>query len=209
MASGAATVQRYHHQLVRERDNEAWVYLTQERGLRPFWIKQFKLGWVKEPARGHEKYQGAICIPYLTAYGDVRGLRYRRLDGRRQKYDGDTGVQSHLFAVRYAGSGLVYVTEGEFDCMILHQIGLKAVGVPGSNHFKREWRWVFRHADHVIGVLDGKGDPKAAAMFKTGLAQALRDMPPPVEFRQMPEGHDVNSFFLKDRRELARILEVR
>lgn len=209
MATGSGTTERYHHQLVRERDNPAWEYLTEERGLRPFWIKQFKLGWVQEPARGHERYVGRISIPYLTAHGEVRGLRFRRIDGERPKYDGDPGVQAHLFAVRYASERLVYVTEGEFDCMIVHQIGKRAVGVPGANHFKREWRWAFRHAGLVIGVLDGNGDTKAAAMFKTGLAQSLRDMPPTLLFKQMPEGHDVNSLFLEDRKALLRELEVR
>ena len=208
MAGGAGTAQRYHHQLVEEQ-GEPWEYLTRERGLRPFWIRQFQLGYVKHPARGHERYVGRISIPYRTGLGEHRGLRFRRIDGGRPKYDGDPGVQAHLFAVKYASEKTVYVVEGEFDAIILHQLGKKAVGVPGSNHFKREWRWAFRHARTVIGILDGDGDPKAAAMFKAGLATALRDMPPVLLFKQMPEGHDVNSLWVENRRRLKRELEVR
>jgi hypothetical protein len=193
--------------LVRERDNEAWLYLR-GRGLRPFWITQFQLGWVREPVRGHERYVGRISIPYLTGLGEPRGLRFRRIDGGTPKYDGDPGVQSHLFAPKYTAESLVYVTEGEFDCIILHQLGLRAVGIPGANHFKREWRWTFRHADHVIGVLDGDGDPAAAASFKNKITQNLRDIVPMVTFVQIPNGYDVNSMYLRDRRKLARLLEV-
>jgi DNA primase len=208
MAGGSNAAQRYHHQLVRERDNDAWVYLTKERGLRPFWIKQFQLGVVREPVRGHERYVGRVAIPYRTGFGEPRGFRFRRLDNGSPKYDGDPGVQSHLFAPKYTAEKLVYVTEGEFDCIILHQIGLRAVGIPGANHFKREWRWMFRHAERVVGVLDGDGDPKAAAAFQTKLSVNLRDIVP-VTFAQMPNGHDINTMYLKDRRKLARLLEVK
>ena len=209
MAGGLSTAQRYHHQLVSERDNPAWIYLTQERGLRPFTIKQWKLGVVATPARGHEKYVGRISIPYFTGLGEYRGLRYRRIDGRRPKYEGDPGVQSHLFAPKYASESLVYVVEGEIDTMTLWQLGLKTVGVPGANHFRKEWAWMFRNADHVVGVLDGSGDPAAAGQFKAKLAGALKDIVPMLTFKQMPEGHDSNSLLVADKRRLKKLLEVR
>jgi DNA primase len=213
MAGGSTAAQRYHHQLVRERDNEAWLYLK-HRGLRPFWIKQFELGWVQEPSRGHERYRNRISIPYRTGFGDPREMRFRALNGGFPKYLGATGEATHMFAPKYTAEKLVYVTEGEFNCIILHQIGAAnakknrgAVGIPGANHFKREWRWMFRHAEHVVGVLDGQGEPGAASLFRTKLSTGLKDIVP-VTFVQMPDGHDINSMYLRDRRKLARLLEV-
>ena len=211
----------YHGQLVRDvlsgRGSEEYEWLR-NRGIKNYTIMKWRLGAVREPLTSpdHEQYEGRITIPYLDARGTERGLRYRRIDGKRPKYDGT--MQAHIFGVRFAAEPVVYITEGEFDCMVLHQMGYKAVGIPGANVWQPEWRWIFRNADEIVVVPDADGEEprevdgrllaaKGGVAFRMKLLAALKGLPAYVRVVTLPDGHDVNSMYLSDRKWLRSLLE--
>lgn len=214
----------YHRQLVEDTLNgysEAYEWLR-SRGISNFTIAKWDLGFVRKPARGHSQYRGRISIPYKDSRGREVAVRFRRIDGGKPKYDGVTGGDAHVFAVRFTREDIVYVTEGEFDCMILHQLGYKAVGIPGANVWKDEWKWLFRGCERIVIVPDGDGkietvkkgnrDIQIATkgmQFRMLLNGSFRAVAATVNTVVMPKGYDVNSLYLDDRKRLRSLLEVK
>jgi len=214
----------YYRQLVKEilgGESDAYEWLR-ARGIRNWTISQWKLGVVRDPVKGHERFEGSVSIPYRDALGHERGVRFRRIDGRRPKYDGVFRGTAHLFGVKFSNEPIVYLTEGEFDCLILHQMGFKSVGVPGASVWREEWKWLFRSADEIVIVPDADGDETkevkkgrpmtmatGGALFRTKIMGSLRDSPALVRVVNLPRGHDINSLYLKDRKLLRSLLEGR
>lgn len=214
----------YHRQLVEavlsgKCPEYEWL---RDRGIKTWTISKWRLGVVHRPLPGHEKFEGCVTLPYLAPIGrdqwgktvwEERGLRVRRLDDRKPKYDALFGSGRHLFGVGYSSRSVVYITEGEFDCMILHQMGLKAVGVPGANAWDPRWRWCFRGCDEIVVVSDGDGVEGSKTdlatkgkLFKMKVTMSLKGLPAYVRSVPMPKGYDVNELYLEDREELRRLL---
>lgn len=172
------------------------------RGITPETADRFGLVYDEE--------RQAIAIPYLSALGgEPIAWRYRLIGdvqghGSNRKYDTEQGSKLHLFNVEDTNCSPVYLTEGELDTIVLKQMGLDAVGVPGTNGFKDEWRWLFFEAEVRI-VFDGD-DPGRKAARK--VASTLQSVVSEVFVIAMPDGHDINSLFLEDRAGLERLLGV-
>jgi hypothetical protein len=97
---------------------------------------------------------GMVTIPYLTA-GQVVALRGRtwpytpedfaEFDGPTYtppsgKYKTISGTSTRLFNTdAFWNTDEVFLTEGEFDALILNQHGYPAVGVPGANAWQDAW----------------------------------------------------------------------
>lgn len=217
----------YHRQLIEEvlsGESEAYEWLRDERGWRNWVINKWRLGYVKRPLAGHEAYEGRISIPYLDGLGRERHSRYVLMDRDRkpgrQKYLSMHGEDPHIFAVRYAGEPVVYVTEGEFDCIAIHECGFKAVGIPGSGAWKSWWKWCFRACEEIVIVPDPDGEkgkpgadgrlavlPTGGQLFRFRVGLGLRGLPARVRYVDLPKGYDVNDLFIEDKRELKRRLE--
>jgi DNA primase len=146
----------YHSQLW---GSPAADYLR-SRGLLHSTIERFNLGYVAKPAPGHSRYRGMVSIPYSDGQGRERGIRYRALPGRDDgiRYLATKGF-SHLFAVRATDHAKVFVTEGEFDAMVLWQLGYRAVGVPGTQVWQDYMRFLFRNCEEVVLTFDND-EPK-------------------------------------------------
>ncbi len=213
----------YHRQLTDDwwagRTRPAFDWLR-HRGISIETINQWKLGYVRHPLEGHERFQGCISIPYFDAEGGEWGVRFRRKHGL-PKYDGIAGVEGHLFAGRYSSERVVFITEGEFDCMILHQMRFKAVGVAGANMWKHHWRFMFRACEEIVVVPDADGEPAErlsggvmrsatkGQLFKAKVMSSLKGLPAHIRVVRLPEGHDVNSLYLEDRDLLRSLLKGR
>lgn len=126
---------------------DAARYLT-GRGLEPETIATFRLGSVVEAAPGHAQHRGRISIPYLSKDGHPLQVRFRcfqehdHRELHHGKYNTVSGEPSRLFNVQAFGQATdtIHLTEGEFDAMILAQIGLPAIAVPGSQNWKPHYR---------------------------------------------------------------------
>lgn len=128
-----------------------------ERGLSADSVHYFRLGVADDPLPGHEAYRGMLSIPYLAPNGDTLSIRFRRLNGDGPKYLTMPGDKPRPFNTssieRHAVN--ICLTEGEFDTMILHQLGLPSIGIPGVRSWKEEWCHIFTPYKTVYGFIDG------------------------------------------------------
>lgn len=192
-------VSRYEWDLV---GSEAAEYL-ESRGLTAETVAGARLGVVRDPAAGHSKYEGMLCIPYLDQHGKPLTIRFRCLrdhDCRQHKhgkYMTLPGDQSRLYNVR-ALKGVkpgvavgVSIAEGEADSLILNQCGYPAVALAGANSWRYHYGQVLEGFGRVL--VWGDGDDAGAEMA-AGIRRAL---PATAEVVAVPKGEDVNSLFLK------------
>lgn len=135
----------------RETGEQAFRWLL-DRGLTAESIWEFQLGY--------NRGRNAIYIPYLVDELEI-AHRWRLLSpGDGPKYLSPRGQQSHIYNVQATAAPAgaeyyhVYVTEGEFDCMILRQLGHAAVGIAGVTSFRKEWRYLFEDCDAVTICFD-------------------------------------------------------
>ena len=176
----------------------AWY---ESRGLLHSTVDRFGLGYLDD---GWDfgplgNFSRCIVFPYEDGLGRLRKLRFRPIRG--EGYDGPKyldfgGAEPHLFAVRAADNPTVYITEGEPDTMIIWQVGLRAVGMPGAAQFKEHWKYLFRppHVESVRLVLD----PDAAGITAAKRVRAfVEEVCEDVKVVKTPKGLDVNDAYLR------------
>lgn len=175
------------------------------RGLTPETIQKFRLGYVASPLSGDEPYRGRIAIPYLTTSGIV-SMRFKRVGDFGDKmlvHSGDKARPYNVNALHH--QGMVAIVEGEPDVWIADQIGLPAVGMPGSKSWKKLWRRLFRRWD-VLVIEDG--DEPGMEMGKDIVAD-LRPVANSVRKFTCPEDLDLTDLYQKHGpEELRRLLEI-
>ena len=137
------------------------------RGISRDTAARFRLGFVREALDGFERFVDWISIPYICGAGHVVGIKFRSLYDEGQRYDAPSNQRTRLFnpAALLSTGDTLCVTEGEFDTMILSQIGLQSVGVPGTNTWKaHHWRLLegfrrvvlFRDNDEAGAILENE-----------------------------------------------------
>lgn len=177
-----------------EQDVGQAAHYLAGRGLTEATARSFRLGVVHEPLPGDEPGAGRLSIPYLTRAGVV-AVRYRCLQAHEHdpcpKYWGYPGAASHLFNVGalFGDGDLVCVTEGELDTIVLAQVGLASVGVPGGSNWKPHYSRIFEDFRRVVVFADGDD---AGVKFGRKVAEAVHH----ATVVAMPPGLDVNDAFL-------------
>lgn len=194
-------------------DFEEYVFACQEE-LQEAKASWFARNWLRargltdETVRsyllGYDWERQAVTIPYLNALGEVRSLRWRNLkDHRQPKYMQPKGEHLHLFHVTNTNKPKVWVAEGEFDTMILNQMGMPAVGIPGANAFREEWAYLFAYCDQVTVVFDGDEAGQDAAR---NLTHRLGPFVDKLRMIRIPMGKDVNDLYIEDRKALLDLI---
>ena len=167
------------------------------RGITHSTVDRFGLGYTaSDRVSRSQDLRRCLVLPYEDGLGRVRQLRYRPLySGASAKYLSVGSDPSNLFAVRAADNPVVHIVEGEPDTMIAWQCGFKAVGVPGANNFKDEWRYLFRapHVERVVLAFDPDNAGREAARHLYGLLHGVTD----VDVVKLPEGKDLNDCYLE------------
>jgi len=157
-----------------------------------------RLGWI------FEKYKDNpvdICvIPYFTGtyhpkykWGNICGFKLRIMDPGTKVNQVWIGKPGLLNRVVLNNNNKVCICEGESDTMTLHSFGIPSVGVSGCMNFKPEWASLFIGKKTII-IMDGddagrKGAEKTMRILRGAGVQE-------VVIIDMPEGYDVNRFFL-------------
>lgn len=187
------SAETYHAQL----DDAARAYL-EGRALGGRVIETHRLGVVRNPIKGEERFRGRLAIPYIGPKGNVYGMNYRCMEDHdckeldHPKYDKPAGLPSRMFNTQalMAPTDYLFVTEGEIDAISVTACGWPAVGMPGANV------WSHRHARMVAGftkvVLLQDADEagsKLAATFLRSLPQAGRVML--CEYREARDFNDI------------------
>lgn len=166
------------------------------RGISRETAVSFRLGSVSNALPGHERFQGMLCIPYLDAYGRTVSLKFRNLqDGARPKYDQPAAQQPRLFNVQALTADVdrVAVCEGELDAVLLTQLGIPAVGIPGASHHRPHWIRCF--ADYEVLVVadnDLKDDGSNPGM--THARKLVKEFDGKAKLVIPPEGMDLTDW---------------
>lgn len=184
----------YHNQLFSENGTDLLDYLTDARGLEPETLSLFQLGAVVSPEDSDEPARGKISIPYLTPAGVV-SLRFRRgPEGEGPKYwQPPKSIVTIFNAIELVKhQKWIVVCEGEIDCITAVQAGLPAVGIPGVNAWKSHYFTLFEGYERVI-ILADNDDKGQGEEFAKRVAE---EVPAPAIIK-LPDGEDVNSFFVK------------
>lgn len=111
---------------------------------------------VKRGDRIIDSLSGMVVIPYMVA-GNVVDLRGRSWPERESspKYKTCSGRDSRLFNTDAVWNVEdVVATEGEFDAMIMDQLGYRAVGFPGAKSYQDTWNGYFAPLKRVWLVFD-------------------------------------------------------
>lgn len=194
-----AATERYAEQLP---DSPGAEYLGR-RGLaapsvHPI-VDKFRLGYVAEPALGHEKYRGDLAIPYLRwsqeAGWSVVSIRFRCIQdhdhtghGKYMTMPGDRPRLYNTLALLQP-SPVIAITEGEIDAITAQACGIPTVGIPGAQAWQKWFREPFLGYRDVLILTDG--DEAGARMGET-VAKTL----PNARIIPMPAGEDVNSLVI-------------
>lgn len=172
----------------------SYDYLTDVRGLTEEVIRRFQLGIVPAGDVDYPDHAGWISVPYLTPTGFV-DLRFRNPDPEgKPKYKGLPGATLRMFnpsAILQANETIV-AAEGEFDTMILNQVGLHAIGIPGASAWRKSFELAIHGFDNIIICEDG--DDGGAGKGLTGTILKGLDWAKAVRF----EGTDVNDFYISE-----------
>jgi len=160
-----------------------------------------KKGYTEEQMResglieddGSEYFKDNIIIPYLSN-GRVILLRARTnpSSGSKKAYFPLPGTEVHLYNSDVLGSAHeeTSICEGELDCIVLNENRFPAVGVPGTNSFKEEWKSGFDGIRNVYVCFDGdksgREGTKRVAQFLGRKALIIN----------LTEDQDVTDFFV-------------
>lgn len=138
------------------QESPAESYLRQ-RGITKEAQNYFHLGFVGNPEPSERAFKGMLTIPYITANGDVVGIKYRYLDDRKPKYRSSLGFEARrifnpfILTQRHQR---IYITEGELDTIVLKQLGVPAVAVPGATQWTVATARALRNREIVV-LADG------------------------------------------------------
>lgn len=123
-------------------------------------LKTGLCGLNKQHGNFYDAFEDAITIPYL-AHGIAQQVRARAADPavEKGKYKTPAGAPVKLFNVDNAWSAEdIIICEGEFDAMILEQLGFNAVGVPGTTTWKAAFNGYIKTAKRVWVMYDPDED---------------------------------------------------
>jgi DNA primase len=190
------------------------AYLT-SRGVSAAAAATFRLGVLRNPLLGHERYQGRLCIPYITPAGVVT-MTFRCIqrhinvtsgavescgDHSHGKYLAPEGIDRTLYNVTDLKkvSQHILLVEGEMDALTWSMCGWPTVGIPGVENWKEHFSKCIDDYAEILAICDGDD---AGYRLGTFLAREVR-----ARVIRLPRGEDGNSLYVKGGRDaLAGVL---
>lgn len=176
-------VQSYERALGEDRNAVQQVWA---RGITTESALTARLGVVATNEFGH--WQGRLAIPYLDRHDKPLTIRFRCLQNHRckdagcPKYLPITGHPSRVYNVGaiHRAEDEIHVTEGELDTVILTQLGLHSVAIPGASGFQGHHRRMLAGFNRVWvwGDPDSAGNAftqKVCNMLHSARGVRLRD----------------------------------
>lgn len=194
---------------------DAISYLRDERHLSPETIGKYRLGWV--PSNVMELMLDEYSLEELRTAGLVTDKNYPlfwdrvlipyladdRVIAVRAKQIGGGILQAKESTIRLFGMddirkmAEVYVCEGEFDAMVLGQMGYPACAIPGAMSFQEHWVPYFDDARRVFVCMDADEAGVAGAAKIVHIVGAKAK---PIAL-PLPDGAtstDITEFFWRD-----------
>lgn len=194
-----------------EEDLEEVLPYLEKRGISSAIARSRRLGYVRAAAiPEHKRAKGRLAIPFVTPAGVV-AMAFRCIEDHNckekdkevkavnkswshSKYWKPYGQVSHLYGVNdlHIQGRDICVAEGEIDTITLSEMcGIPAVGIGGAEHWQSWWQLNLMDYRHVYVFCDG--DP-AGRNLGSKLVKEMRSKAVLIE---LPDGEDVNSYYLK------------
>jgi DNA primase len=127
------------------------------RGIERATAEQFGVGFY----RGAGIFNGRLVIPIHNQRGELVGYCGRAVDRTQPRYRFPSGFPKsemvfNLHRAAAAGPQAAVVVEGFFDCLKIHQAGVRAVvALMGAALYDSQQRALLRYFQSVILMLDG------------------------------------------------------
>lgn len=169
------------------------------RGIDPETSAGFGLGVVTDPIPEHDYLEGWLSIPYRNHAGEVMKIRFRCIEDHDGESCRDLGHGKYLDIAgerqMMFNSGAIldaddeiHICEGEGDCIVLSQLGLPAVALPGAKSWRPHHKRMLAGFTRVLIW----ADPDEAGRE---LADKIQSDIPEAQVVPLPLG-DVNETFL-------------
>lgn len=143
-------------------------------------------------ANGWNDGSKGIRIPFMDEAGTVTNIKVRTKYKGSPKYhfevEGKSQTPYGLHWLPEYSKDVLYITEGETDCMTLRQAGYNAIGIGGANAFKDEYASILKRFSKVVIV----NDTDAAGQK---LVESITRLVPNVFTLILPTGiKDINDY---------------
>lgn len=171
------------------------------RGISMDSVNRFRLGYVADPVKGHESYQGMLCIPYIKKCTTV-ALKFRCIQDhnckevKHPKYLNE-GSQWLYNTEALERGGDCDVCEGELDVIIMEQLGRNAVGIPGVDAWKSHPHWASLLRPPMRGIVWVDNDSTKQENYGLRLGKRILSDLPRYRLGIPPDGHDVTSTYVE------------
>jgi len=135
-------IEQFHKNLLR--DMNVLSYVMRERLLSMFVIKKFLLGY--------DPLTDRIAFPIRTTSGKFVNIKLHNseLEIKSLYYSPGNGGKK-LFPMQSLFKQDIVLCEGEFDCMVLHTLGINGItSTSGVASFQEEWLHFFKGKDIKI-----------------------------------------------------------
>jgi KaiC/GvpD/RAD55 family RecA-like ATPase len=210
----------YYHSCLGD-NQEALKYLEKERGLTFETIVEHKLGWADGGLRkhlidlghkmkdisstglidrhGNDFLDNVITIPYISQ-GNTVSIRGKQIGGKYLTPPGNPARLYNTDAVWVDKPDNLVITEGEFDALILKQLGFHAIASPGANVWQEAWVGYAASVKRVFICFD----PDEAG--RAGSEKVARALGPKARIARLPDaepgqkpGENDISFYVTER----------
>lgn len=172
--------------LIGYADGGLRAYL-EGRGISP--SDMIATGLVKQ--NGQDFLKESITIPYFLN-GNIVQIRGKEIGAKYKTPPGNKAFPYNVDSLR--GAEEVIICEGEFDALVLSQMGYTAIGVPGANTWQDPWTEYLKDIPRVHICFD----PDEAGMSGAEkLSTKLGGRAKIVELPQDAEGNDVTEWIVE------------
>lgn len=195
---GGNAVTLLHWMGAAKHSSEAADMLAHDYNLKPpdKWdvrtFSEYKgLNWEILRDDGWETQQNGLLVPYYSVDGEIIAEKLRCNATSDNKYIYlKGGAQPYgLQRLKTAPKDVVYITEGETDCLTLIQAGYTAIGIPSCSAWKEEFSTYFKDFSKVVLAMD---NDEAGKTLLKAISASLSEK---LYLLKLPHGvKDVNDF---------------
>jgi putative DNA primase/helicase len=168
-------IQQLHRNLVNDR--KKLEYLLRERMINFFTIKKRQLGYDPETDRYSipiSSFKGKYYnIKLHNSFKDPKSISWRLGNGKARIFPIDATLKS-----------TITICEGEFDCLLLHSIGINAItNTAGAGTWEMEWNTHF--TDKRVRIIYDSDNAGISGSQK--VATALNRVASSIDIIRFPE----------------------
>lgn len=195
-------------------DENVYQYLREVRGLEFETIETHRLGYASGGLRkyleskeisqtdmiesglvkqnGTDFFKGHITIPYMVD-GNVVSIRGKEIGGKYLTPAGNKAYPYNIDVTRQNPDEVV-ICEGEFDCLIVEQMGYHTIGVPGANTWQDSWTDSLKDVKRIYLCFDPDDAGRAGA---EKLSTRLGGRAKIIELPEESPGNDVTDWVIQ------------